>query len=60
MTRQPLAVSKPVMRDLVRLAAMEVPGVLRVGWAAARCADCSQAGRSSCASEEGSWRHASS
>ena len=32
MTRQPLAVSKPVMRDLVRLAAMEVPGVLRVGW----------------------------
>jgi uncharacterized alkaline shock family protein YloU len=28
-----LAVSRPVIRDLVRLAAMEVPGVLRVGWA---------------------------
>ena len=32
MTRQALAVSRPVIRDLVRLAAMEVPGVLRVGW----------------------------
>jgi uncharacterized alkaline shock family protein YloU len=32
MTRQLLAVSQPVIRDLVRLAAMEVPGVLRVGW----------------------------
>lgn len=30
-----LAVSRPVIRDLVRLAAMEVPGVLRVGWAGA-------------------------
>jgi len=29
----PLAVSRPVVRDLVRLAAMEVPGVARVGWA---------------------------
>jgi uncharacterized alkaline shock family protein YloU len=28
-----LAVSRPVIRDLLRLAAMEVPGVLRVGWA---------------------------
>jgi len=28
-----LAVSRSVIRDLVRLAAMEVPGVLRVGWA---------------------------
>ncbi len=33
MTRPNLAVSRPVMRDLVRLAAVEVPGVLRVGWA---------------------------
>ncbi len=33
MTRPTLAVSHPVVRDLVRLAAMEVPGVLRVGWA---------------------------
>jgi uncharacterized alkaline shock family protein YloU len=33
MNRQSLAVSRPVIRDLVRLAAMEVPGVLRVGWA---------------------------
>jgi uncharacterized alkaline shock family protein YloU len=31
-TRPALAVSRPVVRDLVRLAAMEVPGVLRVGW----------------------------
>jgi uncharacterized alkaline shock family protein YloU len=31
-TRQALAVSRPVIRDLVRLAAVEVPGVLRVGW----------------------------
>jgi uncharacterized alkaline shock family protein YloU len=31
--RGALAVSRPVIRDLVRLAAMEVPGVLRVGWA---------------------------
>ncbi len=30
-----LAVSRTVVRDLVRLAAMEVPGVLRVGWAGA-------------------------
>ena len=28
-----LAVSRTVVRDLVRLAAFEVPGVLRVGWA---------------------------
>jgi uncharacterized alkaline shock family protein YloU len=28
-----LAVSRSVVRDLVRLAAIEVPGVLRVGWA---------------------------
>jgi uncharacterized alkaline shock family protein YloU len=28
-----LALSRSVVRDLVRLAAMEVPGVLRVGWA---------------------------
>jgi uncharacterized alkaline shock family protein YloU len=28
-----LAVSRSVIRDLVRLAAFEVPGVLRVGWA---------------------------
>jgi uncharacterized alkaline shock family protein YloU len=33
MTRHTLAVSRPVIRDLVRLAAIEVPGVLRVGWA---------------------------
>jgi uncharacterized alkaline shock family protein YloU len=32
-TRASLAVSQGVIRDLVRLAAMEVPGVLRVGWA---------------------------
>jgi uncharacterized alkaline shock family protein YloU len=32
MSREPLAVSRSVIRDLVRLAAMEVPGVLRVGW----------------------------
>jgi uncharacterized alkaline shock family protein YloU len=32
-SRAALAVSHPVIRDLVRLAAMEVPGVLRVGWA---------------------------
>ncbi|MFH1475450.1 MAG: Asp23/Gls24 family envelope stress response protein [Chloroflexota bacterium] len=30
-----LAVSRSVIRDLVRLAAIEVPGVLRVGWAGA-------------------------
>ncbi|MDA8237612.1 MAG: Asp23/Gls24 family envelope stress response protein [Chloroflexi bacterium] len=28
-----LAISHPVIRDLVRLAAIEVPGVLRVSWA---------------------------
>ena len=28
-----LAVSRSVIRDLVRLAAFEVPGVIRVGWA---------------------------
>jgi len=28
-----LAVSRSVIRDLVRLAAFEVPGVFRVGWA---------------------------
>jgi uncharacterized alkaline shock family protein YloU len=28
-----LAVRKSVIQELVRLAAMEVPGVLRVGWA---------------------------
>lgn len=28
-----LAVSRSVIRDLVRLAAFEAPGVLRVGWA---------------------------
>jgi len=28
-----LAVGRSVVRDLVRLAAFEVPGVLRVGWA---------------------------
>ena len=33
MSHGALAVSRPVIRDLVRLAAMEVPGVLRVGWA---------------------------
>lgn len=31
-----LAVSRPVIRDVVRLGAMEVPGVLRVGWAGPR------------------------
>lgn len=36
MSRASLAVSHPVIRDLVRLAAMEVPGVLRVGWAGSR------------------------
>lgn len=36
MSRATLAVSHPVIRDLVRLAAMEVPGVLRVGWAGPR------------------------
>jgi uncharacterized alkaline shock family protein YloU len=36
MTRATLAVSHPVIRDLVRLGAMEVPGVLRVGWAGPR------------------------
>lgn len=35
MSRPGLAVSRPVVRDLVRLAAMEVPGVLRVGFAGA-------------------------
>jgi len=35
-SRASLAVSHPVIRDLVRLAAMEVPGVLRVGWAGPR------------------------
>ena len=33
MSRAGLAVSPTVVRDLVRLAAFEVPGVLRVGWA---------------------------
>ena len=33
MSRSTLAVSHPVVRELVRRAAMEVPGVLRVGWA---------------------------
>jgi uncharacterized alkaline shock family protein YloU len=33
MSRATLAVSHPVIRDVVRLAAMEVPGVLKVGWA---------------------------
>jgi len=33
MSRAALAVSPTVVRDLVRLAAFEVPGVLRVGWA---------------------------
>lgn len=33
MSRATLAVSHPVIREVVRLAAMEVPGVLRVGWA---------------------------
>ena len=33
MNRGSLAISHPVIRDLVRLAAMEVPGVLRVEWA---------------------------
>jgi uncharacterized alkaline shock family protein YloU len=33
MSRAALSVSRPVVRDLVRLAAMEAPGVLRVGWA---------------------------
>lgn len=32
-----LAISHPVIRDLVRLGATEVPGVLRVGWAGPRC-----------------------
>jgi len=32
MNHPTLAVSRPVIRDLVRLAAMEVPGVLRIGW----------------------------
>jgi uncharacterized alkaline shock family protein YloU len=31
--RSTLAVSHPVIRELVGRAAMEVPGVLRVGWA---------------------------
>lgn len=31
-----LAVSRSVIGDLVRLAAFEVPGVLRVGWAGPR------------------------
>jgi uncharacterized alkaline shock family protein YloU len=31
-----LAVSRSVIRDLVRFAAFEVPGVLRVGWAGPR------------------------
>lgn len=33
MSRPALALRRSVMRDLVRLAAIEVPGVLRVGWA---------------------------
>jgi len=33
MSQPSLAVSNGVVREMVRLAAMEVPGVLRVGWA---------------------------
>ncbi|HSW42831.1 MAG TPA: Asp23/Gls24 family envelope stress response protein [Patescibacteria group bacterium] len=33
MSESRLVVSKTVIRDLVRLAAFEVPGVLRVAWA---------------------------
>ena len=33
MNESGLAVSRSVIRDLIRLAAIEVPGVLRVGWA---------------------------
>jgi len=33
MSASELAVSRSVIRDLVSLAALEVPGVLRVGWA---------------------------
>ncbi len=33
MSESGLAVSRSVIRDLVGLAALEVPGVLRVGWA---------------------------
>ena len=33
MSGDSLAVRRPVIRDLVRLAAMEVPGVQRIGWA---------------------------
>ncbi len=33
MNESGLAVSRTVVRDLVGLAAIEVPGVLRVGWA---------------------------
>lgn len=36
MSRPALAVSRPVIRDVVRLAVVEVPGVLRVGWAGRR------------------------
>jgi uncharacterized alkaline shock family protein YloU len=36
MTGPTLAVSRPVIRDVVRLGAMEVPGVLKVGWAGRR------------------------
>ncbi len=36
MTRSTLAVSRPVIRDLVGRAVMEAPGVLRVGWSAPR------------------------
>ena len=35
MNESGLAVSRSVIRDLVALAAIEVPGVLRVGWAGA-------------------------
>ena len=33
MSESELAVSRSVIRDLIGLAALEVPGVLRVGWA---------------------------
>ncbi len=36
MSRATVAVSHPVIRELVGLAATEVPGVLRVGWAGPR------------------------
>lgn len=36
MSRAALAVSRPVIRDVVRLGALEIPGVLKVGWAGRR------------------------